>query len=76
MWTWVSKDRAEAERVLEDVLAPMLNRDPDELGEQLCIGTAEHCAELLSRYAEAGCQRVYLWPLGDEHASSSWSQAK
>jgi len=21
---------------------------------------------LLSRYAEAGCDRVYLWPLGDE----------
>jgi hypothetical protein len=20
----------------------------------------------MSRYAEAGCQRVYLWPLGDE----------
>ena len=27
---------------------------------------AGHCAELLSRYAEAGCDRVYLWPLGDE----------
>ena len=22
--------------------------------------------ELLARYAEAGCERVYLWPLGDE----------
>lgn len=29
-------------------------------------GPAAHCAELLSRYAEAGCQRVYLWPLGEE----------
>jgi hypothetical protein len=27
---------------------------------------AEHCAALLSRYADAGCQRIYLWPLGDE----------
>jgi hypothetical protein len=24
------------------------------------------CAELLSRYAEAGCQRVNFWPLGEE----------
>ena len=23
-------------------------------------------AELLARYADAGCDRVYLWPLGDE----------
>ena len=66
MWTWVSKDQAEADRVLAEVLAPLLNRDPDELRGQICVGTVEHCAELLSRYAEAGCRRVYLWPLGDE----------
>jgi alkanesulfonate monooxygenase SsuD/methylene tetrahydromethanopterin reductase-like flavin-dependent oxidoreductase (luciferase family) len=66
MWTWVSRDRAEADRVLADVLAPILGRDPDELRTQVCVGPAESCAELLSRYAEAGCERVYLWPLGDE----------
>jgi hypothetical protein len=52
--------------VLRDVLGPLLRRDPEELGEQVCVGSAEHCAALLSRYAEAGCERVYLWPLGDE----------
>jgi alkanesulfonate monooxygenase SsuD/methylene tetrahydromethanopterin reductase-like flavin-dependent oxidoreductase (luciferase family) len=66
MWTWVTEDRAERDRVLRDVLAPLLKRDPRELGEQLCVGSAEGCAELLSQYARAGCQRVYLWPLGDE----------
>jgi alkanesulfonate monooxygenase SsuD/methylene tetrahydromethanopterin reductase-like flavin-dependent oxidoreductase (luciferase family) len=66
MWTWVSKDRAEGDRVLADVLTPILRRDPDDLRAQLCIGPPEHCAELLARYAEAGCERVYLWPLGDE----------
>jgi alkanesulfonate monooxygenase SsuD/methylene tetrahydromethanopterin reductase-like flavin-dependent oxidoreductase (luciferase family) len=66
MWTWVSEDRAEGDRVLAEVLAPVLRRDPDELRSQVCVGPAEHCAELLSRYAAAGCERVYLWPLGDE----------
>jgi alkanesulfonate monooxygenase SsuD/methylene tetrahydromethanopterin reductase-like flavin-dependent oxidoreductase (luciferase family) len=66
MWTWVTEDRRERDRVLRKVLAPMLNRDPEELGEQLCVGSAERCAELLSRYAGAGCQRVYVWPIGDE----------
>ena len=66
MWTWIAKDRAEGERVLAGVLAPVLKRDPDQLRTQVCIGPAGHCAELLSRYAEAGCERVYLWPLGDE----------
>ena len=66
MWTWVSKDRAEGDRVLADVLAPVLRRDPDSLRAQVCVGPAGHCAELLARYAEAGCRRVYVWPLGDE----------
>jgi alkanesulfonate monooxygenase SsuD/methylene tetrahydromethanopterin reductase-like flavin-dependent oxidoreductase (luciferase family) len=66
MWTWVADDRAEGDRVLRDVLAPILRRDPDELAAQVCIGPPGHCAELLARYAEAGCDRVYVWPLGDE----------
>jgi alkanesulfonate monooxygenase SsuD/methylene tetrahydromethanopterin reductase-like flavin-dependent oxidoreductase (luciferase family) len=36
------------------------------LRDQLCVGSPQQCAELLSRYAEAGCERVHLWPLGDE----------
>jgi alkanesulfonate monooxygenase SsuD/methylene tetrahydromethanopterin reductase-like flavin-dependent oxidoreductase (luciferase family) len=66
MWTWITEDARDAERVLRDVLAPLLKRDPDVLRDQLCIGPAGRCAELLTRYAEAGCERVYLWPLGDE----------
>jgi alkanesulfonate monooxygenase SsuD/methylene tetrahydromethanopterin reductase-like flavin-dependent oxidoreductase (luciferase family) len=66
MWTWVSRTQAEGDRVLADVLAPMLRRDRDTLRTQVCVGPAGHCAELLARYAEAGCRRVYLWPLGDE----------
>ncbi len=66
MWTWVTESHAEADRVLAQVLAPLLGRDPEELRAQVCVGPAAHCAQLLSRYAEAGCQRVYLWPLEDE----------
>jgi alkanesulfonate monooxygenase SsuD/methylene tetrahydromethanopterin reductase-like flavin-dependent oxidoreductase (luciferase family) len=68
MWTWVTNDRGEADRVLAETLAPLLRRDPDELGPRLCVGPAEHCAELLSRYAQAGCERVYIWTLGEERA--------
>jgi alkanesulfonate monooxygenase SsuD/methylene tetrahydromethanopterin reductase-like flavin-dependent oxidoreductase (luciferase family) len=66
MWTWVTRDRADAERTLTTVLAPLLRREADTLREQVCIGSPEQCAELLRRYAAAGCQRVDLWPLGDE----------
>jgi alkanesulfonate monooxygenase SsuD/methylene tetrahydromethanopterin reductase-like flavin-dependent oxidoreductase (luciferase family) len=66
MWLWITEDRAEAERILADVLGPAVKRDPDYLRPRVCVGSAEHCAELLSRYAEAGLQRAFLWPLGDE----------
>jgi alkanesulfonate monooxygenase SsuD/methylene tetrahydromethanopterin reductase-like flavin-dependent oxidoreductase (luciferase family) len=66
MWTWITSDAHQADRVLREVMAPLLRRDPEALRDQLCIGPAETCAELLSRYARAGCERVYLWPIGDE----------
>ena len=66
MWTWVTDDRPDAERALRDVLGPVLRRDPESLRNHLCIGSAEHCAEILSGYVRAGCEWVQLWPLGDE----------
>lgn len=66
MWTYISEDRVEASRVLEDVLAPMLNRSVEELRLKLTVGPAEACAEKLSSYAAAGAQRVFVWPVADE----------
>jgi alkanesulfonate monooxygenase SsuD/methylene tetrahydromethanopterin reductase-like flavin-dependent oxidoreductase (luciferase family) len=66
MWTWVSEDGAETARMLNEVLAPLLRREPGELRDRLCIGSAEHCARVLSDYARAGCEWVQIWPLGDE----------
>ena len=66
MWTWVTEDGAAADQMLDEVLGPLLGRDSGELREQLCIGSAGHCAELLDRYRRSGCERVHFWPLGDE----------
>jgi alkanesulfonate monooxygenase SsuD/methylene tetrahydromethanopterin reductase-like flavin-dependent oxidoreductase (luciferase family) len=66
MWTWVTDSRSDADRVIADVVSPMIKRDPAELRGRICVGTAAECAELLSQYAEAGCQRVHFWPVGDE----------
>lgn len=65
MWTWVTDHPAEAERVLAQVLAPALGRDPDTLRERVCIGSVEHCAALLAAYAAQGCRRVHFWPIGE-----------
>ncbi|MGZ8599690.1 MAG: LLM class flavin-dependent oxidoreductase [Actinomycetota bacterium] len=61
----VEEDPKAARRALEDWVAPALGRDPDELDDRLLVAPAEECAERLARYAEAGVQRVYLWPVGE-----------
>src|SRR5580765_5663738 len=68
MWCYVTEDRARADALLGDVLAPMLNRPVEQLRAILPIGAAEECAEKLRAYARAGAQRVFLWPLADERA--------
>ncbi|GAA1476322.1 LLM class flavin-dependent oxidoreductase [Nocardioides aestuarii] len=65
-WTWVTEDRAEAERVVRDRLAPALGADADALHSRVCVGPAGHCADLLAAYAEAGVTRTYLWPVADD----------
>jgi alkanesulfonate monooxygenase SsuD/methylene tetrahydromethanopterin reductase-like flavin-dependent oxidoreductase (luciferase family) len=66
-WLYVSDDRAAAERVLAELLAPALGRPAEALAAlPLPIGPAEVCAERLAAFAAAGARRIFLWPLGDE----------
>jgi alkanesulfonate monooxygenase SsuD/methylene tetrahydromethanopterin reductase-like flavin-dependent oxidoreductase (luciferase family) len=67
IWVYVTEDRATLDRVLRERLAPMLGRPAEALTElPLPIGPAEVCAEGLRAYADAGVQRMFVWPLGDE----------
>jgi alkanesulfonate monooxygenase SsuD/methylene tetrahydromethanopterin reductase-like flavin-dependent oxidoreductase (luciferase family) len=66
MWVWITDKRSDAERVLSEVVGPLVKKDPAELRGRICVGSVYECAELLSRYAHAGCQRVHFWPVGDE----------
>ena len=64
MWCYVTDSSSRAEQVLNDVLAPTLNRAPETLGN-LPVGSPQQCAEAVAAYAEAGAREVLLWPLRD-----------
>lgn len=66
MWTWVTEDDREARRMVDELLAPALGRDANTIRDRICVGSAQRCVELVARYAEAGCDRIHFWPLGDE----------
>ena len=67
MWLYVTDSPAEANRVLTDVLSPLVGRPVDQLRDlALPIGSAEQCAERISAYAVAGAERVFVWPLADD----------
>jgi alkanesulfonate monooxygenase SsuD/methylene tetrahydromethanopterin reductase-like flavin-dependent oxidoreductase (luciferase family) len=67
MWLYVTESRRAADTVIADVLAPLLRRPAETIGELLLpIGPAKLCAERISAYREAGAQRILVWPVGDE----------
>jgi alkanesulfonate monooxygenase SsuD/methylene tetrahydromethanopterin reductase-like flavin-dependent oxidoreductase (luciferase family) len=66
MWCYVTDDRNEAERVLRERVVPTVHRPEDVLRERLPIGPAELFAEKLTAFANAGVQRVFIWPVADE----------
>ena len=66
-WLYVTDNQRAAERMLTDVLAPLLRRPVETLRElTLPIGSAEHCAQAITAYAQAGAERVFVWPLADD----------
>ena len=65
MWCCVTEDKAERERILEQVVARMLNRPVEKLRGLLPIGTAEQCADIFNAYQAAGAQLTFIWPLRD-----------
>jgi alkanesulfonate monooxygenase SsuD/methylene tetrahydromethanopterin reductase-like flavin-dependent oxidoreductase (luciferase family) len=66
-WLHITDDRARAERILGEVLSPMLRRSIDDLRAlSLPIGPPEVCAERLAAFAHAGAERILLWPVHDE----------
>ena len=66
-WALVTTRTGERERVLRDLLGPLLGRAPETLGS-LPIGSPAQCAEAFAAYAEAGATLMLVWPLRDASA--------
>jgi alkanesulfonate monooxygenase SsuD/methylene tetrahydromethanopterin reductase-like flavin-dependent oxidoreductase (luciferase family) len=66
MFLYLTSQRGAAERLLAEMVAPTLNRTPDQLRERLLICSVAEAVDKLNRYREAGLQMVYLWPIADE----------
>jgi alkanesulfonate monooxygenase SsuD/methylene tetrahydromethanopterin reductase-like flavin-dependent oxidoreductase (luciferase family) len=66
MWFHITEDAHEADRVMRELLAPTVNRPEEVLRERLPVGPPERFAELLESFANAGVQRVFIWPVADE----------
>jgi alkanesulfonate monooxygenase SsuD/methylene tetrahydromethanopterin reductase-like flavin-dependent oxidoreductase (luciferase family) len=66
MWCYITDDCAEADRILTERVVPIVHRPEDTLRERLPIGPAALFAEKLTAFANAGVQRVFIWPVADE----------
>jgi alkanesulfonate monooxygenase SsuD/methylene tetrahydromethanopterin reductase-like flavin-dependent oxidoreductase (luciferase family) len=66
MWFHIADDPADAERALQTRLVPHVRRDAEELRTRLSFGPPEELARKLRALADAGAQRLYVWPVVDE----------
>jgi len=66
MWCYITDDAAEAAAILRTRVAPAVHRPEELLRDRLAIGRAEDFAAKLSAFADAGVQRVFIWPVADE----------
>jgi alkanesulfonate monooxygenase SsuD/methylene tetrahydromethanopterin reductase-like flavin-dependent oxidoreductase (luciferase family) len=64
LWMYLTDSRPQAREKL-NALSTMLKRDPDTLAGQVLIGPADECAAKLARYAEAGVDTAFIWPVDD-----------
>jgi alkanesulfonate monooxygenase SsuD/methylene tetrahydromethanopterin reductase-like flavin-dependent oxidoreductase (luciferase family) len=65
MFMQLTDDRRRAEESI-GILGAVLNRPVEHLRQRLLIGSPAECTEKLTRLQEAGVQKVFLWPVGDE----------
>ena len=66
MWCYITDDRHQADRILRERVVPTVHRPEAMLRERLPIGPPELFAEKLTAFAQAGVQRVFVWPVADE----------
>ena len=65
LFFYIAGDRRTAEHVIARTLAPALGRTAADLLPQCAAGSAEEVAERIREYADAGAQRIHLWPAAD-----------
>jgi alkanesulfonate monooxygenase SsuD/methylene tetrahydromethanopterin reductase-like flavin-dependent oxidoreductase (luciferase family) len=76
MWFYITENRAEADDIFRQRVAPTIHRPEDILRERLPIGPASAFAAKLAAFAESGLQRVMVWPVSDEERQLDlfWNQ--
>ncbi len=65
---WFHIDDHAADGVLIDRLAPAIKRPVEQLRERLAFGSADSMIDKLMAFRDAGVQRIFIWPVGDELA--------
>lgn len=65
MFGFIDEDKEKTEKMLCDVLAPGLGRDPEKLRDMLLFGSVDQCRKKIGSLVSAGVQRIHFWPVGE-----------
>jgi alkanesulfonate monooxygenase SsuD/methylene tetrahydromethanopterin reductase-like flavin-dependent oxidoreductase (luciferase family) len=65
MFGYIDEDKTVVDRMIREILSPVLGRSPDELKSMLLFGSADECLRKINSLVEAGVKRIHFWPISD-----------
>ena len=65
---WFHIDDRHADDVLAERLLPVIRRPIEDLRDRLAFGSAQAVLDKIGAFRDAGVQRMFVWPVGDDIA--------
>ena len=65
MFGYIDSSREKSNKMVKDVLSPVLGRPANELESMLLFGSVDECVKKIKAFLEAGVNSIHFWPINN-----------
>jgi alkanesulfonate monooxygenase SsuD/methylene tetrahydromethanopterin reductase-like flavin-dependent oxidoreductase (luciferase family) len=65
MFGYIDNNKEKIQKVVKDVLSPVLGRPADDLENLLLFGSIDECIKKIKAFLEAGVNSIHFWPVNN-----------
>jgi hypothetical protein len=65
MFGYIDKNKEKSNKIVNDVLSPVLGRPANELERLLLFGSVDECIKKIKAFLEAGVNSIHFWPINN-----------